>query len=75
MRAEPHSARVRDFSLEPNVTLYSPNPCLYPHLKNFFSVKWHKNWVMFSLGIHTAVEITPFAPQTFNERSMGLVMS
>lgn len=35
-------------------------------------MKWHKNWVMFSLGIHTAVEIIPFASQTFNERSMGL---
>lgn len=34
-------------------------------------MKWHLNCVMLSSGIHTAVKIILFAPQTFKERAMS----
>ena len=54
--------------LSSNGTLCSLTLSLYLHLKENISVKWHKN-LLFTSGIHTAVEIIPFAPQTFKERA------
>lgn len=69
---QPHSARVSDFSLEPkwHTPRSGPALCLYLHLKENISAKWHKNSYVYS-GICTAVEIMPLTPQTLKEQTVS----